>query len=981
MPDIQGFIQQYAPVAASVSQKIGVAPDVLLGQWGLETGWGKSVIPGTNNLGNIKGPGVAATDNQTGSNDQYRAYANPQAFGNDFANLISSNYKGAVGAGSDASAYGKALKAGGYAEDSAYANKLAGAVGMVRKFGDAIASAISGTANAAEISPQQMGAPVISATGQQIMPQAKPQPALASPQPTSTGDPLLDMAQAVQGSGTSNPAPGAAPNSTASPAGSDTDPDGGLNVQVSGPPRDPLLEMAQQVQDAKDSPRTADQPAAPIAGASWPGGEIGRQLGLTARAAGHGIADTVDLVGAPLNATINTLFGAHLHNPGDAIRAGVDAVTPAPQNTLERVVNAGASSMAGAGIGSGAAGAVARIADNPLTQAIAAQMAAHTGAQLAGGAGAGAASQGAQAAGAGPLVQMGAGLLGGLAGGAAGAGVAAGANRLAGAVQSAVKPAAVADRIEPTVGAQASPQSVAPEAQAPNTSTQGATLRGVGAAEANQNPYAGQLTGEETARGGSSAFPQVKVAKNAGDVPPDEQAVRAKIANEILGPDNDAVRTGVVTGNEDMLRSEHTLSRSSDNTPEQIALRNQIAREQQALSNYSQQRIDATGASPNLTNNEQRGQVINDAVHGEGGLNEWFQQAKQQIYDRARAESGDNPIHTSHVDALLSDPQFIAEAERGGNSRVVSGITQLMDLARNTGFRDPITGEVTSPGSVAAWDAVRKSNNADWNEGNARTIGAINRAIDQDIASAAGSDAYKLGDAIHQAQQTIMGARGFKQIFGDADANGVKSGAAVEQIPSRLNNMPIDQWRHIYNTFDDLSKGRVAGAPDGAPPIPQELQQAAQAAKNEMSGALAREVYEQGAGKAGVWNQNSVNKTLNSVVGQKILQTFPPDEIEKFHTLNYGGQIMPGVHSYEGAGLQTQRLNKASLAEKHAGKIGASLGGGLGGAISGGAAASAGAGAGAWAGNKLAAGLASKRLEGEANQLIEAMRMNSKRGR
>ncbi|WP_128594637.1 hypothetical protein [Paraburkholderia kirstenboschensis] len=140
-------------------------------------------------------------------------------------------------------------------------------------------------------------------------------------------------------------------------------------------------------------------------------------------------------------------------------------------------------------------------------------------------------------------------------------------------------------------------------------------------------------------------------------------------------------------------------------------------------------------------------------------------------------------------------------------------------------------------------------------------------------------------------------------------------------------------------------------------------------------------MYEQGAGKVGVWNQNSVNKTLNSVVGQKILQTFPPDEVEKFHTLNYGGQIMPGVHSYEGAGLQTQRLNKGSLVEKHAGKIGASLGGGLGGAISGGAAASAGAGAGAWAGNKLAAGLASKRLEGEANQLIDAMRSNSKRGR
>ena len=296
-------------------------------------------------------------------------------------------------------------------------------------------------------------------------------------------------------------------------------------------------------------------------------------------------------------------------------------------------------------------------------------------------------------------------------------------NALRAAIES---PAAVAERVEPAMPAAApkpnyvpngdgtftqTPPKAAPAPAAapatPNASAQGATLRGVGAAEANANPFAGQLTGEEAARGGSSAFPQVKVAKNAGDVPDAEQAVRAQIANEILGPDNDAVRTGVVTGNEETLRSEHTLSRSSDNSPEQVALRAQIASEQQALSNYAQQRVEATGANPNLINNEQRGQVINDAFHGEGGLSDYFQQAKNQIYDQAKAESGGNPIQSNHVDALLKDPQFLAEAERNGNTGVVSGAQKLIDLARATGFKDPITGEVTQPGSVAAWDAVR----------------------------------------------------------------------------------------------------------------------------------------------------------------------------------------------------------------------------------------------------------------------------------
>lgn len=152
MDNVKRFAQTYGPVAIEVGQRIGVAPDVLLGQWGLETGWGKSVIPGTNNLGNIKdfsGGGTRAIDNMTGSNDAYRSYATPGAFGSDFADLISRRYRGAVGAGSDANKFAGALKAGGYAEDPAYVSKLTGATNLVRKFADMALSSVSGTANAA----------------------------------------------------------------------------------------------------------------------------------------------------------------------------------------------------------------------------------------------------------------------------------------------------------------------------------------------------------------------------------------------------------------------------------------------------------------------------------------------------------------------------------------------------------------------------------------------------------------------------------------------------------------------------------------------------------------------------------------------------------------------------------------------------------------------------------------------------------------
>lgn len=138
----QAFVQRYADLAASTGAKLGVAPEVLLGQWGLETGWGKSIIPGTNNLGNIKGKnGPVATDNQTGSRDSYRAYKDDADFGNGFTAFIgnSERYQGALNSGADAGAYFAALKKGGYAEDPEYVQKGVNATRMASKFMSGVA--------------------------------------------------------------------------------------------------------------------------------------------------------------------------------------------------------------------------------------------------------------------------------------------------------------------------------------------------------------------------------------------------------------------------------------------------------------------------------------------------------------------------------------------------------------------------------------------------------------------------------------------------------------------------------------------------------------------------------------------------------------------------------------------------------------------------------------------------------------------------
>ncbi|MBC8642137.1 glucosaminidase domain-containing protein [Caballeronia sp. EK] len=369
------FIAQHQGTAQAAGQKLGVDPDLLLAQWGLETGWGKSVVPGTNNLGNIKdfsGGGLAARDNMTGSTDNYRAYSSPDAFAADQASLLARKYPGVVGAGSDVQKFAGGLR--GYAEDPNYGAKLASVVqtvqrnqskqpGVLARVGDAVASAISGTANAA--TPQDLSG----ISDDDLL------AALGSRNNAS----IQSQTQSQQGS----------------PGGARANP--------------PILDS------------------------------VGHQLGLTARAAGHGIADAVGLVANPVNALINTVGDAIGHNPhlqdvDTLIRRGVDAVTPAPANATEQTVGDIAGAMA-----------------NPVNMAAGPIMAGTRGVASAAlrGAVAGGATAGAQ-----PLhgddtigtelSRVGGGALGGAAGGAIGATAGAaldklvnGANRVVTAIKSA----------------------------------------------------------------------------------------------------------------------------------------------------------------------------------------------------------------------------------------------------------------------------------------------------------------------------------------------------------------------------------------------------------------------------------------------------------------------------------------------------------------------------------------------------------------
>lgn len=129
---VKMFVEEYSPIAVQVSKQTGIAPSVLMAQWGMETDYGRKV-QGHFNFGNIKdvsGGGKEAKDNQTGSVDKYVNFESPEAFGDYYAHMMRRLYPKALNTGDDISKYAQGLKEGvqgPYAEAENYEDAIRGA--------------------------------------------------------------------------------------------------------------------------------------------------------------------------------------------------------------------------------------------------------------------------------------------------------------------------------------------------------------------------------------------------------------------------------------------------------------------------------------------------------------------------------------------------------------------------------------------------------------------------------------------------------------------------------------------------------------------------------------------------------------------------------------------------------------------------------------------------------------------------------------
>lgn len=211
-------------------------------------------------------------------------------------------------------------------------------------------------------------------------------------------------------------------------------PEGTTPEQAHALMSDYFSRQAQPKTSPPTAPKKMASPAQQPPAKQTMGGQVARQLGLTARYLIEGPSSALGVFSEPVRQGINWATGAHLPPLAETGKGFADRLgLPVPGSAQERVIGAAAKTLAGAGsliMTGGALGALAGIPGR-----VAASLAASPAQQLAGAASGGAAGEYVKEQGGGPLAHFGASLAGGIGGAAA----ASGAGKASQSAMSGVK--------------------------------------------------------------------------------------------------------------------------------------------------------------------------------------------------------------------------------------------------------------------------------------------------------------------------------------------------------------------------------------------------------------------------------------------------------------------------------------------------------------------------------------------------------------
>lgn len=406
----------------------------------------------------------------------------------------------------------------------------------------------------------------------------------------------------------------------------------------------------------------------------------------------------------------------------------------------------------------------------------------------------------------------------------------------------------------------------------------------------------------------------------------------------------DTGRPSAITGDKRTAGVEYQQSKLQTGQGE--VLNAQLQKEQAALKSYGQGLVSDTGAQ--ATSPEQVGQAVRAPL---SALSDYYDTKVGGLYKTAdQRAAGAAVVQPNDFGKMLTtDSNFAGKDSNVALRRGINAYAREQGIVGEDGSLQPMT--------VQKAEGLRQYINSQWSPENSGLIGKIKQSLDSDVGTAGGADIYSQARALHaERSNTLDNPNGISALLKESGPGGINKTVPDEKVGAKIVTMPTQQFQHVVATLKNL---------------PGELQAQGQQALAEIKGQLAKAIYAAGdnggtqAGPAN-WNAANVTRALNANRA-KMAEVFTPDEISNFQTLHDAGHILQAPSAYPGAAVQGHNLAQRGML------MGASASGGaaLGHAIGGYPGMVAGAQVGAVVQNKLAQAFE----RSAANKLQESMRL------
>lgn len=415
----------------------------------------------------------------------------------------------------------------------------------------------------------------------------------------------------------------------------------------------------------------------------------------------------------------------------------------------------------------------------------------------------------------------------------------------------------------------------------------------------------------------SQGVPEPDSAPVEGGLPKDYQAERQAILQRVGLPQ---ARESAIEGNAKDAAVDFQMTKYDQQAGRAAAA--QFETEKQALTNHAENLIANTGGTIGVDEDAlaNRGATI---ARPFDALRDWFTQRTQQLYQSADERAQGTPVtNLDGVDKLLQSPSFRNTLLARDQGNLLNAVGNQLER-----FREGNPNGFTAAGA----EQVRQWLNQVWTPDNKWAVGQLKDAIDNDVTSTAGEDIYQSARAMRALKaQTLENPKGIAQLF-DTDPNtSINRSTALEKIPDKLVNLPLDQFANVLQTLKNM---------------PEELQPDAQAALGEIRGHLGNKLLQAGTqtasgGARGLWASDRVANVLRTHAAKfRLAFQDDPEAQGAIKDLNSAGQILKVDASYPGADAQAANAMKRGLISRALRHVGSAAGAGAGGVFGPGGAA------------------------------------------